>query len=330
MPIVVDPTNVFHEGNIRPLATSPNSNYLKMRYILANPDKFSGYILGSSRVGSIHVEKMLDEKVYNMTYSAGSIVEFRDNVRTMFTNGLKPSVIYLGLDGGTYVSDERVHISQPWRCPYEYLYNDPAHFYSLMLNPYYNLRALITILMSPKPKDKSGDSEIFYSYGWWADYDTVSDFDWGSVKYVHKKNDKARDHRLIVRALDCVREIRDMCESHNTILVVFTNPMYCITHLQAVDRDYLELLEDMAEIVDFLNFSSINDITLNRTNYLDDSHYNAYIGDEVLNVLCGGNTDPELQAQGFGVKVTPENVKDFINLLKQQADDFRHNNSPAK
>ena len=40
IPMAVDPYNVFHWRQIRDNGVEPNSNYIKMEYILHNPDKF--------------------------------------------------------------------------------------------------------------------------------------------------------------------------------------------------------------------------------------------------------------------------------------------------
>ena len=57
VPILVDPYNVFHWKRIRDNGVEPNSNYIKMQYILHNPDKFDSFLFGSSRTGFIDVEK---------------------------------------------------------------------------------------------------------------------------------------------------------------------------------------------------------------------------------------------------------------------------------
>ena len=75
--------------------------------------------------------------------------------------------------------------------------------------------------------------------------------------------------------------------------------MYCVTHMKAIDDDYLFFLEELAKISDFYNFSGLNDISNTRENYLDDSHYKAEIGDMIINVICYDKVYPELYKQGF-------------------------------
>lgn len=316
IPVAVDPANLFHAENMRHLPTEPNKNYIKMKYILTNPDKFSGYLFGSSRVGSIHTERIRGEKVYNMTYSVGLPVEHLANIRTMLSHDIRPSVIYIGLDNVSYTVEPNTHIPQPWRCPYEYLIDNPEHFYILLLNPSYTFRALFRIMTAKaNPHSKP---ENLYAYGWWAEYGAESDYDWGSVRYVRKKNDKAFDGRMMARTLGDIREIVRLCGANNIELILFTNPMHWITYKVAIDRDYLNFLEGLAEITDFWNFSSLNDITLSNDCYLETSHYKAEVGDLIIDIMCNGKTYPTLQAQGFGVRVTRENVKDFFAMLKAQ------------
>ena len=99
--------------------------------------------------------------------------------------------------------------------------------------------------------------------------------------------------------------------------------------MEALDKNYLVFLEGLANITDFYNFSGFNNITLDNNNYLDWSHYTAEIGDMIINVICNGVKYPELNSQGFGVKVTRDNVKDLIRLLTEQAANFKQNNIPG-
>ena len=79
IPMAVDPYNVFHWQKIRDNGVEPNSNYIKMQYILHNPDKFDSFLFGSSRTGFVDVENIPDGKWYNMSYSEGLPAEHLEN-----------------------------------------------------------------------------------------------------------------------------------------------------------------------------------------------------------------------------------------------------------
>ena len=93
--IGIDPYNVFHYKKIRDNGVEPNKNFIKMAYILDNPDKFDSFIFGSSRVGAIHGEKIKNARCYNMTYSMGLPGEHLANLKTMIKNGITPKNIYI-------------------------------------------------------------------------------------------------------------------------------------------------------------------------------------------------------------------------------------------
>ena len=86
---ISDPFNVFHWKNVRSNGINPNYNYIKTKYVLENPDKYDGYLLGSSRVGVIHVEKIKEEKIYNMTASAALPREHFETLKTFISNGIE-------------------------------------------------------------------------------------------------------------------------------------------------------------------------------------------------------------------------------------------------
>jgi hypothetical protein len=115
--------------------------------------------------------------------------------------------------------------------------------------------------------------------------------------------------------LQDIQNIKDLCDTNGIELVVFTNPMYKITYEASLEVDYLEFLECLAGITDYYNFSGINDVTCNTDNYIDQFHYNAYVGDIIIDTIINGNTDEKLYEQGFGWYVTSENIDDLLKIL---------------
>ena len=69
-----------------------------------------------------------------------------------------------------------------------------------------------------------------------------------------------------------------------------------------------------ADISDFYNFSSIYDVTANADNYIDASHYSAYIGDMLIDAMINDSVDEKLYKQGFGWYITSENVDELPAL----------------
>lgn len=306
IPVLIDPYNIFHIDNIRYNGVEPNKNFIKMSYIIENPDKFDSLLFGSSRVGSIHVEKIVGEKCYNMTYSAGIPSEHLENIKTLIQNNVIPKKIYIGLDSLSYTEKGEEHYTEQLRCPYEYSQSKPKDFYLLYLNPYIAFKSLITTL---KSEPQENYSKNFYEYGWWCEYDRETKMDWSLAKASIGKGSH------LYETLDDIKEIVDICNDNGIELIVFTNPMYELTYEASIEKDYLMFLRELVLITPYYNFSGINDVTSNKSNYIDTSHYNAYVGDMILDCICNGVVDDSLYNAGFGVYVTNENVDEVILKL---------------
>ncbi|MBQ7216327.1 MAG: hypothetical protein IJS39_10140 [Synergistaceae bacterium] len=328
-PVLVDPFNVFHYEQLRVSGISPNSNYIKMKYILKHKDRFDGYsfMFGSSRVGYINPDKIPDNKHYNMTYSAGMPAEHLANVKTFLKNDIKPSRVYIGVDSYSYTNLVNRHIYEPGRCPYEYLCDDPLHFYSLYMNPARTLQAIAVMF---RRQLSETNVKNYYRVGTTVYYGAKSPSNWDKALPSLGPAASKDIPQSISNTLRDIQELSEVCRSSGIDLVIFTNPMHHITYRASLELGYFDFLEGLARISDFWNFSGLNDITLSNDCYHETSHYKAEIGDMMIDAMCYGKADPKLQAQGFGFRVTRENVKAFMNMLKHQAESDRQKNSPAQ
>lgn len=99
-------------------AVEPNSNYIKMQYVLHNPDKFDSFLFGSSRTGFINVDRIPEGKWYNMSYSEGLPEEHLDNLKELIENGIIPKNVMIGVDNISAFVDPDLHQNQFYRIPY--------------------------------------------------------------------------------------------------------------------------------------------------------------------------------------------------------------------
>ena len=308
--MIIDPYNVFHVDKIIDNGIEPNKHYIKMTYLLKHPDKFNSFMLGASKVGAIHTEKIEGEKCYNMTYSGGVPVEHLANLKTFLENGIHPKKIYMGVDYSSYemnpAHNPRKHISQPLRCPYEYLKAHPLHFYSMYMNPSMVFSSLYEIRY-----DYTHDYDYvgtFYQYGAYSPYGRKS-----NVTLVRKKPN-TEDNPLLNETLEAIRAITEICRAENIGLVVFVNPNHHTLYRTALAEGYTTFFKGLAEITEFYNFDGLNDITLADNNFGNLYHYKAEIGDMILKVICNGFKYDGLYEQGFGWKVNKHNIQEFLKL----------------
>lgn len=306
IPMIVDPYNVFHWSRIRDNGVEPNSNFIKMKYILENPDKFDSFLFGSSRTGFVDVERIPDGKWYNMSYSEGLPDEHLENLKELIAHGIIPKNVMIGVDNISCFVNPVLHEKQFYRIPYPR--GNPLSFYA----NYFSIRGVI---MSQKVTSghRITDPDYVDRY-----YRTG-----GNSRDLHVENDWSADAPYwedyygneLFNALYDLVYIRDLCQEYDINLIIFTNPLYYRTYQYSELYGYAEWLSWLPEEVSFYNFSGINVITRDKANYIESSHYTMEVGDMIIDRIFYGKTDEALESQGFGMYVTKDNQKEFLEAL---------------
>ncbi len=312
-PMLVDPFSVFHRKAVRRNGVEPNENFIKTAHVLDNKDKFDSFIFGSSRVGALHGENIKGYRAYNMTYSFGIPQEHLENIRTFLKAGIKIRMVLINVDEVCCAIDGKEHVTDPMHRPYP-ADGDFLSFYSMYMKPEIVLQSLPIILKS-NYDDEEDWRKNFYENGWWIGYDMDTGF-----KFV--ETDSAPDglqYYFYPVALEALREIERLCSENGIELIIFSSPMYSYQFRLSARAGYLTFLEELAEVSPYYNFSCINPITTDDSNYLDPSHYKAQIGDLILErIFC---EDKVVHKEDlFGEYVTKENVGQFMTALKTQLD----------
>lgn len=298
----VDPFNVFHWKSIRDNGIEPNKNYIKTNYILQNPEKYTGFLMGSSRVGSIHTEKVKNQRIYNMTYSMGTPQENLETLQVFLESGVRIETLYLGLDNISYTEDVQKHNHQPIRASYSFLQN-PIEFMKLYCDPAIMRQGVAAILS----KTNSVGYDSFYEYGWWCGYDVPTLKNWPEPVA------EIETQYFLEDALNSVRQIKELCDENGITLTVFINPVSEYKMRMIDQKIFSFFLDELAQITPFYNFSGRNQITLDPGSYVDSGHCSAAVGDLVLNRICGEEIDPKLLEQGFGEFITAESRGKSVN-----------------
>lgn len=298
IPILADPYNVFHWKRIRDNGVEPNSNYIKMQYILHNPDKFDSFLFGSSRTGFIDVEKIPEGCWYNMSYSEGLPAEHLENLREMIENGIIPKNVMIGIDNISGFVDPSIHENQFYRIPYPR--ENKLSFYA----NYFSIKGVIRSLeVTLEHEVEDPDYVNRYYRSGSSKRDPSLGGKWkGDAPYWENYYRNCMDDAIL-----SVRRIAALCEEYDINLIVFTNPIYYTTYQESKNYGYDVLLEWLSDPVDYYNFSGINDVTMNRNNYYEASHYTEEIGDMIIDRIFNGVSDEHLESQGFGFYVTGEN-----------------------
>lgn len=306
VPMLVDPYNIFHWRQIRDNGVEPNSNYIKMQYILHNPDKFDSFLFGSSRTGFINVEHIPEGTWYNMSYSEGLPEEHLENLRELIAHGIIPKNVMIGVDNISCFVDPQIHEKQFYRIPYPR--ENKLSFYA----NYFSIRGVLKSLdvsLHHEVMDPDYVERYYRSGTTLRDPSQAGQWKEDAPYWEYYYKDCLGD------AVLSIRRIAELCEKYDINLIVFTNPIYYKTYQESKQYGYEQFLEWISDPVDYYNFSGINPITTDRMNYYESSHYTEEIGDLIIDRIFHGVTDPELESQGFGYYVTKENVQEFKEAL---------------
>jgi len=311
--VLIDPYNVFHYSMPRENGVEPNKNFIKTKHVLHNQDKFDSLVFGSSRAGFFDVSKLKDGTYYNMASSEAVPAEHVRILKIMIKNGFVPkNVIMLVDDISCFVDPDR-HATSLYRIPY------PDEDIASQLSFYSKYFDLITIWESlavikgfdtPSPdyieRFKNTGTESLdippafnsaNAVGYWADY------------YELRLEDSIAE----------IQEMIDLCEEYDINLTIMTNPLYHLTYEKAIENGYLAFLASLADITDYYNYSSISYVTIEDKCYYETSHYTPQVGEWMISAAFEDKIDIAVKEQGFGMYVTDENKKEFINLLRSQA-----------
>lgn len=331
---LIDPYNVFHAEHPRDNGCEMNGNYVKMTYILNNPDKFDSFLFGSSRASAIPAD-MLHGKAYRLNYSGGLPSENVANLQTLIKNGIVPKYVYVELDMGSYNFTIKEHENDPMRASYEFSKTNPGAFWKNYLDPAINFNAWMTVIKDYLPSSENY-AEEYQETGLttgYANYDedsadlaqdkadnAVSEDVKESYRDMQEalKSDEYKDRMLYMdECMEAVQKFVDVCGENGIELCVFVTATSYIDFSYAVSySNYLTFLRRLADITPYYNFSGFNKYTTDLTLYAADaSHPIPYLGEIIADSMINGNTDEDAYSQGFGWYVDKGNVEDLISLL---------------
>lgn len=284
----LDPFGVIR-ADMEKQVIEPNQNYIKTKYILDNPKKYNAFLFGSSRVAMINVSKMNDDNNwYNMTYSEGVPYEHLENIELFLNSDVTINKIIIGMDEISCFIHHEKHLNEASRKPY-ITRLDPLIDY-FFLTP--NFRLYNDIQEAPDKRFFSfGRFRTIYENGVLST--NLKDIYIENNKSLHNKKSvfnkpywkKEYSSKNISSAIKSIKRIVDISKKKKIELVIFVNPIYTETYKKAVSEGFLVFLNKCSMITDLYDFSGINEITTNKTNYYEHSHYRPIIGDLILDEL---------------------------------------------
>lgn len=320
-----DTFNVFHWKNIRITGASSNANFIKTKYILSEKKKFNAFIFGSSRVGDIPQDKLPAERDgvplrwYNMTYPLGTPSEQYLTLETFLKNGVQVEMVLLGFDELAMYQSIEEHKSELARLPYQMYEENKFSFYKNYVQKTVPL-SIAKQILKYNEKEHEEERDFFYSYGgipltFVVDEDPRPERFEPICTVEYLKKEAPKD----------ILNIAALCKERGIELILFTNPLYKSTYLEAVKGGYFDFLKDVAQGCEFYNFSSLNNYTTDTRYYFESTHYRPILGLALEEFLFGSEAEREKikSAAGdglFGQKINSKNVDEIVKRLEAQLD----------
>lgn len=315
--MILDPYNIFHADNLVNNGVEPDKNYFKPLHVMNNPDKYDSFLFGSSRVGFMDVTRMTDGTYYDMMASEGLPAEHVAVLKAFIKRGIIPKNVIVGVDDISYFVDPANHDGILYRqmFPWDGTFTDKLGFYLRYMDPITNFQSIETMRDHDATQDPDWGKRLLDTGT--ENLDIISDFNPDNNKPYWADYYMPREE-----VFDDLQELVDICEENDIKLTVFTNPLFGYTYMQDIENGYLVFLERLADITPYYNFSGFNNLTLDSSNYYENSHYTRAIGDQMIKVMFEGETDETLLSQGFGFYVTKDNKGELLEILNGQAVNF--------
>jgi hypothetical protein len=304
----------------------PNKNFIKIRFITQNPERYDCFVFGSSRVNSIDVRKIPGYQGYNVHYSGGLPRDHLDNIRYLLKKGVKIKLILIGLDDFSYREDPEARLHQPLRYPYPPVLNQhPFPYYLRTFFSFQDWEIMQEVLSGYQKRlfNKAGENSSFYeelfATGQMFFYQADRQIEDSPEK--HRNDPKFLKHVIpsgnqLQTAIEDLRAIVRLAEAHQVRLVLFINPAHKNVFLDAgVDFDGFK--RSLSHLSGFYDFSGLNSVTTDNYNYYETSHFRRNVGDLVIARIFN---DRSINVpEDFGQWVTAENIDLHLKAIRKQA-----------
>lgn len=317
---VVDPYGIFFKA-FKYIPMEPNKRYMKMRFLLDNPDKFDSFIFGSSRANSITPENIPNNKYFNMTYSGGMPSQHLEDIQELLQNGVKIKNLLIGIDYSSLLENPGIAESDLLRKKYPesliekilfykaYLFNIPdLEFVKLAL-----VKSTIdrsTLLENGIITNKKHDSII----------DALPLKHLSNVNLVTPYSFYNTPNSEISKNIKQIEKIIQIAKTNNINLYIYINPTQSTTFINLDFENYLEALKSLSKVTDFYDFSGLNSIAIDNMNFYEASHFRVKVGNLIIAKIF--DIPNKVIPSDFGHLVNKNNVHNIINLHKKWYQEF--------
>lgn len=318
--IFVDPYRVFGLSGFNEKNFEPNTRYLKVEYLRRTDVPYTGFVFGASRANFWPMETLeavTGQRYYNFNVSKDQLSKVFDKARWVAARfPMRQAVVVLDYDMMFLLGDER---------PGEFLLHEHylvtggsrLLFYAeyLTISP----RTVWNTIAWNKYRDKQ-----FYLFDAVSGLHTLRNSDLQIAAGTHDFDFRWRQRwptysRFDEAPLVPFARLLDMLSERGIETTLVLNP-YNHLRMNAFDlEDYIRWLSRITQIADgkarLFDFSGFNPVTVDNTNYYEDSHYLPFIGDRIIRRIFADEGD-------FGFRLSLSTLPRRVEDLKRERREY--------
>lgn len=322
---IANPYGVFNHSYNKIKEHSISSSISKFYYAKkANPEVL---IMGTSRAEHIYpgyLNNYLDGVIYNLSIKGSGVTLHRKNIEYFINNHNIKTIVY-GLDFFSFnpLTNKKTHALEKDRYS-NYFYDDYKD--SLL-----GIRTLEKSILTIRDNIKNVDRRSFFEIGWDSRnyfYKKIKSRNQEAIitKFLKKElkrslqskhiynNEELKNPISINESLNEFKKIVNICMENNVRLYVFISPIYkdfiSKIYEKGYKKTYFYWKKSLSKYNIVYDFSGFNNITLNKMNYIDGSHYQKKIAEFIIDDLFKYRTSGNiLKEKTIDKYLSDENLK---------------------
>lgn len=301
----------------------------KAEHIKYHADDYDAYLVGGSKAGAIHSDKLSEidgYRYYNCWLLSGNFEDYYAYSKYIIETA-HPKKILLHISTSEIAQFDREAKGDIYEVPavmsgeskttevFKFLFKNLSVSYDTITNtdPVYPVLSTGERNLTKYYNYYNGhhDTEDYYNYLMKAQVDP----------YLPRLTNGTKDKADLVNSnLDYLKKIKKLCDKNDVELQVFLGTLFIGEMVGYEGNSFYNWLSEMVDITGGLwCFNNYNDLVYNPFNYYNARHYYFEMGDLMIDRMSG----KAVGYDDFGVYLTPENIGDEIALRRKKTGEIR-------
>jgi hypothetical protein len=317
--LIIDPYGIFRK-DYKSQNVEPNGHFVKMRFLLRNPDRFDSFIFGNSRANNIDIQRLPNGKWYNLYYSLGYPREHLFDIIDLENHSIKIKNILLCLDMSSYmVNYNREHdllrksypnsIFGQIKSYIQYIFEVPSFEYYREVRRTNSSSIYSNFFATGRAVNEDKEKFIVENKSAHA----------SDPKFFSPTNMGYENHKAA--ALKDIQDIIFFCREHAINIKILINPIHKVSFLATDYQSFFDFLRQLASITNYTDFSGINKITTNNFFYYETSHYRPIVGEAMINYAFYNKRIDSIPE--FGAFIKKGNVELHLDSLRKNIAEYK-------